>query len=87
MSEMVKCKKCDGLGFISDQDLSNQKTCRKCKGVGKINWLENVFDKKEITHEEQKIVHYNESYYKFKLGIRKDLKEKLEKLNLVFKNE
>lgn len=86
MSEMIKCEICDGLGFI-DVDMNKQKTCRKCKGVGKINWLENVFDKKELTYEEEKISYHNRSYFEFRMGIRKDLKEKLEKLNLVFKDE
>jgi len=55
MIEEMKCDVCDGEGFYyddiydTDGDLKKLlRCCKKCAHTGKVNWIENVFGKKQI---------------------------------------
>lgn len=53
---MYKCDKCKGIGNLIGQNKIHSfspSVCDKCHGTGELNWLENIFGKKEIDFREE----------------------------------
>ncbi len=40
------CERCNGTGQLLDQFLE-ERMCYRCYGEGKLNWIENIFGKKQ----------------------------------------
>lgn len=48
MNEFIICKECKGKGFIGRPGITlyGSKYCKKCLGFGKLDWIEQIFGKK-----------------------------------------
>jgi hypothetical protein len=51
MNDNIICDECNGKGNVpfKNQDILNDfHRCKKCRGLGKLNWIENIFGRKEL---------------------------------------
>ncbi len=37
-ADLVKCPRCDGLGYINPRDGREEAECPECHGEGKVEW-------------------------------------------------
>jgi DnaJ-class molecular chaperone len=44
------CEKCNGTGQIFDRFTLKERMCYRCNGEGKLNWIDNIFGKKQERH-------------------------------------
>ena len=79
MSEYIKCDGCNGNGIIITPAKQSPPKfrwyyCTKCRGTGRLNWLENIFKKRQwLTSEDRKLQAKNvENYLKGNLNKQDD---------------
>jgi len=43
----IICDECNGSGGYRQKPINSFLVCKKCLGSGKLNWVENIFGKRE----------------------------------------
>jgi hypothetical protein len=72
MINEIICDQCNGTGFSdplpeNTNPFSFWEFCSKCRGVGKLNWIDRVFGKQQMSIDELNLRNQNrDNYFGFK---------------------